>query len=221
MNDLIGKEFKTNQCGALVIINYKSASCVGVRFNSTGYTTTARLQAIRSGQVKDRLHPSVHGVGFVGDGSFKPSENSRNTAAYEAWSHMLTRCYSDAYHKTRPTYKDCVVCDEWKNFQVFAKWFYENNPRDGKSYDLDKDIMVEGNKIYSPDFCQFVTKEENAKKSSEHMMKPRKVINPNGDIIEFTNINDFCLEYGISKSSAGRLARGEVNQHKGWRSYNG
>lgn len=221
MIKLAGKEFPTNSSGKLTVKKYENSKRVHVIFKDTGYETVSRMQAIRNGQVKDKLKPSVLGVGYVGDGIYKPSENSKNTPAYDCWNHMMNRCYSDSYHKTRPTYKNCEVCEEWQDFQCFAEWYYRNHPGDGFDYDLDKDIKVAGNKIYSPESCMFVLKRENSKKSAEHMMLPRKVISPNGDIIEFNNINDFCLEYGISTSSAGRLARGETKEHKGWRSYNG
>ena len=70
---------------------------------------------------------------------------------------MLTRCYSEKEHKKHPTYIDCEVRDEWRNFQNFAKW-YENNyyTVKGEIMHLDKDILVKHNKIYSPETCIFV-----------------------------------------------------------------
>lgn len=67
---------------------------------------------------------------------------------------MLTRCYSDKYIKNQ-NYIDCYVCDEWKNYQNFAKWYSEHKYALSKddSLELDKDIKVIGNKIYSPDTC--------------------------------------------------------------------
>jgi hypothetical protein len=60
-------------------------------------------------------------------------------------------------HKRLPTYKDCSVCDEWLNFQNFAAWYDKNYYEvTGERMDLDKDILVKGNKIYSPDTCAFV-----------------------------------------------------------------
>ena len=47
---------------------------------------------------------------------------------------------------------------EWHNFQVFAKWFDENYK---EGFVLDKDILLKGNKIYSPDTCVFVPREIN------------------------------------------------------------
>lgn len=77
------------------------------------------------------------------------------TNAYVVWCDMLRRCYSEKYHKKKPTYKGCSVCDEWLLFSNFKRWFDENYI-DG--YCLDKDIIVKGNKVYSPDTCCFVPK---------------------------------------------------------------
>jgi hypothetical protein len=55
------------------------------------------------------------------------------------------------------TYQDVFVCEEWHNFQVFAKWFYENYYKIlGEIMNLDKDIIKKGNKIYGPEYCAFV-----------------------------------------------------------------
>lgn len=77
------------------------------------------------------------------------------TNAYVAWCDMLRRCYSEKYHKKKPTYKGCSVCDEWLLFSNFKRWFDENYI-DG--YVLDKDILLKNNKVYSPDTCCFVPK---------------------------------------------------------------
>ena len=72
--------------------------------------------------------------------------------SYKAWHAMINRCYNENY-KCPTYYKDCVVCDEWLRFSNFKKWF-DDNYIDG--YALDKDILVKGNKVYSPDTCCFV-----------------------------------------------------------------
>lgn len=73
---------------------------------------------------------------------------------YARWHGMLRRCYSDAYKKERPTYKDCTVCKEWLTFSNFKRWMEQ---QDWEGKELDKDILVYGNKIYSPETCIFVT----------------------------------------------------------------
>jgi len=77
---------------------------------------------------------------------------------YRKWKDMISRSYSSKMHKNNPTYEDCSVCDEWLTFSNFLSW-YEANHVDG--FDLDKDLKVKGNKIYSPDTCLFVPQEVN------------------------------------------------------------
>lgn len=72
---------------------------------------------------------------------------------YKVWSSMLERCYSESLHKRRPTYIGCSVCPEWHLFSNFKSWMEE---QDWQGKELDKDILVAGNKVYSPDSCKFV-----------------------------------------------------------------
>lgn len=73
---------------------------------------------------------------------------------YEKWTGMLNRCYSSKFHKRNPTYIGCKVCDEWLTFSNFKRWM-ETQEWNGKH--LDKDILQQGCKIYSPSTCIFVT----------------------------------------------------------------
>lgn len=78
------------------------------------------------------------------------------------WRHVIIRASSASYKEKFPTYKDVTVCDEWHNFQNFAEWFEQNyNPETMQGWHLDKDILVKGNKVYSPETCCFVPKEIN------------------------------------------------------------
>jgi hypothetical protein len=72
---------------------------------------------------------------------------------YRKWKDMITRVYSEKMHKKNPTYIGVTVCEEWLTFSNFLKW-YEENYIDG--FDLDKDLKVKGNKLYSPETCMFV-----------------------------------------------------------------
>lgn len=75
-----------------------------------------------------------------------------------AWTHMLERCYSDKYQDRQPTYKGCSVSKEWITFSVFKSWMEE---QDWEGKQLDKDLLFEGNKMYSAETCVFVTKTVN------------------------------------------------------------
>lgn len=73
---------------------------------------------------------------------------------YRAWLGMLERCYSTKYHEQRPTYVGCSVSDEWLTFSNFRAWM---EAQDWEGLQLDKDLLIEGNKVYGPETCVFVT----------------------------------------------------------------
>lgn len=77
---------------------------------------------------------------------------------YTKWKQMLTRCYSKQYQVKRPTYKDCTVCEEWLTFSIFKSWMEQ---QDWEGKELDKDLLVHGNKVYSPETCLFVSRQVN------------------------------------------------------------
>lgn len=78
---------------------------------------------------------------------------------YQVWTEMLKRCYSPKYQDRQPTYKGCSVSEDWLTFSVFKSWM-ENQDFEGMQ--LDKDLLFEGNKIYSADTCVFVTQMVNS-----------------------------------------------------------
>lgn len=73
---------------------------------------------------------------------------------YRAWQNMLSRCYSKKYQERQPTYRGCTVSEDWLTFSNFKNWMAAQN-WEGKQ--LDKDLLFEGNKVYSEDACVFVT----------------------------------------------------------------
>lgn len=85
----------------------------------------------------------VYGVGV--DDSPEGTED----AAHVTWVAMIKR----VYHNPLPTYVDCSVDPSWHLYSDFKQWFDLNHV---VGYQLDKDILQPGNKIYSPDTCVFV-----------------------------------------------------------------
>lgn len=78
---------------------------------------------------------------------------------YAKWSSMIRRCYSDIHLKTHPSYEGCSVCDEWMVFSNFKKWMEQ---QDWEGKELDKDLLIKGNKVYSPETCCFLTRAVNS-----------------------------------------------------------
>ncbi len=66
---------------------------------------------------------------------------------------MLRRCHSKKFLESNQTYIGTSVCNEWLYATAFKEWMEKQNWQ-GKS--LDKDIIVPGSKLYSPDTCAFV-----------------------------------------------------------------
>jgi hypothetical protein len=105
---------------------------------------------------KKRKRKLLFGVGVNDDVDVHAKKTE--SMAYRKWRTMLSRCYSKVYQKKQRTYKDCSVCDEWLTFSNFKKW-HDEHYVDG--YELDKDILVKGNKVYSPETCCYIPKEIN------------------------------------------------------------
>ncbi len=153
---------------------------------------------------------TVYGVGFNSGGSFKPSCNSAHTKPYSTWKSMLMRCYSEKYHAKFPSYIDCSVCDEWLDFQVFALWFTDNYKA---GMQLDKDIKVDGNKVYSPSTCLFVSPFDNYEKAGA---KTFNVVNPSGKPVTIYNMRKFCRDNNLNRSCMNNVVWGKAQNHKGW-----
>lgn len=77
---------------------------------------------------------------------------------YKTWCKMLERCYSSNYQLKQPTYIGCSVAKDWLTFSNFKDWMKE---QDWVGKQLDKDLLVQGNKLYSPETCIFVSKRVN------------------------------------------------------------
>lgn len=121
-------------------------------------TTANNTRNIERGQSsKSNL---TYGIAYNSKGKHKTKRNRRLTSAYSAWRPMIQRCYDPKEHIVKPLYIDCIVADEWHDFQNFADWFY-SHPHNANGYELDKDLLVKGNKLYSPDTCCLVPHELN------------------------------------------------------------
>ena len=159
-NDIIKKvgEINYNNNGSkMQIIKYINNRNVFIQFDNNNYKTKTSYKDFKEGRVKNPYDKTYVGIGFLGEGKYKKYINKKDTKQYSEWGHMLKRCYDKNYLSRFPTYKDCTVCKEWCNFQIFAKWFDENYYEiDNEKMRLDKDILIKGNKIYSPETCIFV-----------------------------------------------------------------
>lgn len=148
--NLFGSEMK--------VVGYKSSYDIDVLFSEYDYVKSKVNYAnFKNGNVKCEYDKDVCNIGYIGVGRYKGSRDGVHTKCYSKWVSMINRCYNPYEINRNPTYKDCIVCDEWHNFQNFAQWYEESYYEiENECMDLDKDILVKGNKVYSPDTCVFV-----------------------------------------------------------------
>lgn len=97
----------------------------------------------------------VHGHG-INNANYitNPKINGRTVVCpyYRKWSGILERCFSKAYKEKNETYKDVIICSEWLLFSNFKEWM---KTQDWEGKEIDKDLLVSGNKTYSPELCVF------------------------------------------------------------------
>lgn len=100
----------------------------------------------------------VFGVG-INDSNYvvNPTVNGqvKKCKIYQTWLEMLRRCYSSEYIQKHPTYVGCSVSEEGLSFMGFRAWMLQ---QDYEGKQLDKDLLIKGNKIYAKDTCVFISK---------------------------------------------------------------
>jgi len=152
----IGSKLNSEKFGVYEVLEILPQSKVRIRFKSTGYEYVCYKSQAKSSQVKDLLHPSVCGVGFVGGEAYNWT---KDRTAYDAWANMLKRCYSPYRLEIRPSYSGCTVDKSWHNFQVFAQWYYTHVLP--IPCHIDKDLLSKECRTYSQETCCFLPSEVN------------------------------------------------------------
>ncbi len=151
----IGETNKNSKGTEMKIVGFRGKGDIDVRFlDEHGVVVHTTYQNFKRGFVRNPYDITVRGVGYLGKGPYKTRVDGKLTDAYDVWDSILDRCYSPREQdKYRTYYHICTVCEEWFNYQAFARW-YNNNwyPCDGRLH-IDKDILVKGNKVYSPERC--------------------------------------------------------------------
>ena len=173
--DCIGKVCKSNYSGDFKIVKYNDAKDVEIQFINTCYETDATLDNIRNGNVKDPYVSSVFGVGILGT-KYPSKVNGRNTKEYKLWCSMLKRCYSDNYKKKNPTYEDCEVSDSFLHYEYFYEWCHKQVGFGIEGFELDKDLLIKGNKVYSEGSCVFLPSEINSLLTKRENMRGKYLI---------------------------------------------
>lgn len=158
----VGEKYISNEGFDIEIIKYEGCDNCTILFNNEEVRENILYNSVKHGKVKNYIFPQIYGVGYLGRGLYNANHKIANKLLYTSWMSTLSRCYGEKSQEKQPTYKGVTVCEEWHNFQNYAKWYEENyNPEFMEGWELDKDVLIKGNKIYSPDTCCFIPKEIN------------------------------------------------------------
>ena len=173
-NKYLNKTYTNKQGLNYKIVHYNTYYDITILFDS-GYIKSTTMKEVKRNTIKDKLSPSVYGVGIVGI-RYQTKANGKHTTEYSVWKNMLRRCYSGKCRQKFQSYSDCTVSENFKKYSYFYEWANKqvgfNSVDDiGNPFHLDKDLLVKGNKIYGEDTCVFLPLEINvvlAIKDSKH-----------------------------------------------------
>ena len=212
----IGQICNSINFGKFEIISYEHSKGFDIRFLDTGHVKNVKLGEVRSGKIADKFKPSVYGIGILGD-KYKASYNNVVAKEYRLWRGMLNRCYSKKTHKLRPRYADCFTSPNFNSYTYFYEWRNKQVGFNVDGFELDKDLLIKYNKIYSETTCVFLPKEINIvleksqRRRGNHPIgvgwhkaskKFRAYLNKNGDSVHleyFKDIDTAFIAYKTAK----------------------
>ena len=163
----LGNIYTSNNYGDYVVVEALDDSKVRVNFLNTGNSEVINRGQISSGLVRDssedvvrksKTNNIIHKVGNKGEDKNLVKENFR---IYQTWCSMLQRCYSPKTEYMKRNYEGCTVSENFKYFPYFCDWYNSQTGFSNGDWQLDKDILFKGNKLYSEDTCVLVPREIN------------------------------------------------------------
>ena len=155
--DRTGEVSINSQGYSMKIVRYKNCRDIDVEFENGAIATHVQYITFKKKTITNPLHPTVCGVGYLGNFEDKAYVTATKASkSYASWIGMLKRCYAKESLSKHSSYVGCEVCDEWKCYANFEKWFKANYYEiPNETMCLDKDILIKGNKIYSPQTAIF------------------------------------------------------------------
>lgn len=193
------EDFKTQRIGTIKenyqgckmkVVRYENANDITIQFLDD-YKTEINSSwfNFQTGGIKNPMFPTVCNVGIVGN-EIPIVKHGQKIKEYQTWVNMIKRCYK--YHNTSrdQAYNDCSLDKDWLYFPNFYQWIISqpnyDKWKENSSWNIDKDILYKGNRIYSKNTCCLVPNYIN------QLFKSSKRIR--GD-----------LPIGVSKDSDGKI----------------
>ena len=169
----VGVIRKNNQGCEMKVIEYIDSKHIKIEFQDDFKEIRhATWQQFQHGEIENPHIKSLHRkgivyeIGNVGE-KYPTCIKRKKVKEYILWTKMLERCYDNKLKERCPTYKDITCCKEWLSYENFYEWVHSQENWNAlleydKKFSLDKDILVKGNKTYSPNTCCLVPENVNS-----------------------------------------------------------
>lgn len=139
-----------------------SSSAIKIKWlDEFGYEMVITKRRLYSRKLQNPYLRAFQGVGYIGVGEYPTSVNGLTTKEFSTWGSLFNRSYSEKYISKKPTYSACSVDDRWHNFQNFAAWTVNQVGWGLEDWQIDKDLLLKGNKVYGPDTCVMLPRKLN------------------------------------------------------------
>lgn len=105
------------------------------------------------------MNKLVRGIG-INENKYLAEKDGILVKEHILWTNMLHRCTEKCWVKY-PTYIGTTCSENFKSYTFFYEWCQEqigfgNKDNSGRYWQLDKDLLIKGNKLYSEDTCVFL-----------------------------------------------------------------
>lgn len=165
-NERLGLERLNYQGCPMRIIEYIDNHNIIVEFQDEHKAKVhTNYDCFAMGETKNPYYPSVCGIGITGN-KYPTRINNKRLKEYAVWTDMIKRCFDNKSRKNFSTYKDVTCCEDWLLYENFYEWLHKQDNFDkwlnGNRWAIDKDILIKGNKVYSPDTCCLVPNNVNS-----------------------------------------------------------
>jgi len=152
----------TNICFALGLATERLETLASLGNTSLAIITNSGVinmfKEIPASKMSLAKRKPAYGVG-INNATYQVTNKHKEVCPhYAKWYEMIKRCYSSNVHKKSPCYEYCSVCEEWLTFSNFKTWMVK---QDWQGKDLDKDLLVKNNKVYSSETCVFIPQQIN------------------------------------------------------------
>lgn len=199
----LGEERYNNQGCLTRIVEYKDNKNIIVEFQDKHRVRVhTNYDNFKKGVAKNPYRPTVCNVGMLGT-KYPSKINGKNTKEYILWQNMLKRCYDKKLKNKHPTYQNVVCCEKWLLYENFYEWVHSQENFDkwlnGYRWDIDKDILVKSNKIYSLETCCLVPNSINklfVKRNADRGDLPIGVTRNKGKFQAHCHYLDRCIPLG-------------------------